>query len=602
MNWKSTWILLGLCVVLALVVLFDRRTPDANRPPPRLFTFRVNAVTNIQLRLTNQLLLRVERARADAPWNMTVPLSYPAQPFKIEWLLQALEQTVPQTEISPEELKAGKRTVAEFGLDIPHATLTLLHDGQRTEVMFGARTPVGDGVYAQVLNLPDIYVLNSELASRLPKTHHDWRANSLFLTASSYSFNGVEVRAGGRGFALVADTANNRYLLTRPTLARADPAKVVPLLRKILDTQVQQFISDSPRVDLEQYGLQSPEVELALMNNTNEVFVVQFGRSPNNDPTAVYARRLAHTNIVLVPRDTLTALQISHADLRDLHLITWPTNSLSAIEVVGQENFTLRRGTNGMWLVGDNPVLVADTNAVREFLDVLSRLEGTVEKDVVTDFATYNLNPPARQYLLTTAVTNSSGLVSNRVVAELQLGGRHEEKVFARRPDEATVYGVPAREAVKLPRQAWQLQDRSVWTFSSNQVYRVAVRHGGRSVTLQRKPDNTWSIAEGSSGVVGNYQALDHTMERLGELRANVWLARGEEARADFGFDEQADRIALDLKIGDRSVTRILEFAGRSPNSLPYALAVVDGQTWVFEFPADLHFEVISQLFSRLFR
>ena len=206
MNWKPTWLLLGLAAGLfAFIVLIERRLPDQSAPPARLLSFRATEVTNIQLRLTNQLLLRVERTNAAAPWQITVPLVYPAQPHAIEWLIQSLEAITSQTDISAAELKSSRRTAAEFGLDIPRATLTLQHAGQRTEILFGARTPVGDGVYVQVLDQPDIHVLPAELAERLPRSHNDWRDTTLM---SITSFNRMEVRSAGRGFTIDINQTN----------------------------------------------------------------------------------------------------------------------------------------------------------------------------------------------------------------------------------------------------------------------------------------------------------------------------------------------------------------------------------------------------------
>ncbi|HYV33104.1 MAG TPA: DUF4340 domain-containing protein, partial [Candidatus Binatia bacterium] len=225
MNWKTTWLLLGLAAGLfAFIVLVERHIPDAQVAPTRWLSFKANEVTNIQLRLTNQLVLRVERTGADAPWLLTVPISYPAQPYAIEGLLQSLEQGLPQTEISPQELKASKRTIAEFGLDIPRATLTLQHNGQRTEIFYGSRTPVGDGVYVQSLSQPTIYVVNAELVDRLPRTHNDWRDTAL-LPRPSVAMNRLEVRATGRGFTVELDGTNGMFALTKPTIARADSAK-----------------------------------------------------------------------------------------------------------------------------------------------------------------------------------------------------------------------------------------------------------------------------------------------------------------------------------------------------------------------------------------
>jgi hypothetical protein len=598
MNWKPTWILVGLAAMLfAFITLFERHVPDPQRPPARLFTFRAGEVTNIQVRITNQLVLRVERLREDSPWNLSLPLPYPAQPFKIQRLLQTLEQALPQTEISAQDLRASKRSLAEFGLDIPQATLTLQHEGQRTEVHFGAPTPVGDGVYAQLDGHPGIYILNGEFAASLPRSHHDWRDTALFISNSGYQFNGVEVRAGGRGWAFELDATNRVFVLTKPTVARADPGKVDALLRKLLTTQVEKFVSDSPRVELENYGLQPPELELALLKGTNEVFTVQFGSAPTNDSAAIYVRRVAHTNanIVLVPRAALDTLLVSHADLRDLHLVNWSTNVIDAIDVIGSESFSIRRQTNGAWMLGDAQSTLADTNAVVEFLDALSRLEGTVEKDVVTDFANpYRLAPPQRQYLLRTTVANPGGAPSNRVVAELQLGVVQDGKVFARRPDEQAVYGLAQKDVVRLPYAAWQMRDRQVFRFTTNQVQRVSVRYEKRSLTLQRNSSGAWSTA--------NAVAVDEVLARLGNLRAVMWLANREEDKPLFGFHPDNDRIVIELRTGDKPQELLLEFAGQSPTQLPFAASVVDGRTAVFEFPPVIWFDVIRTFFSPLFR
>ena len=608
MRWKPTWILLGVAAVLfAFIFLFERRLPDANKPPPRLLAFKAGEVTNIQLRLTNQLTLSAARTKPDVPWSLSFPVSYPARHHAIQPLLQALSEAVPYAEISAQELKAGKRTIAEFGLDVPRATLTLQHHGQRIEILFGSKTPVGDGVYVQVLNQSSIYIVSADFVNVLPRSYNDWRDLSLLIT-SGFQMNRMEIRSPGRGFTVDINPATQKYTLTKPIVARADPAKLEAILQKLIYAQVVKFITDSPRADLESYGLQPPQAEILFLVGTNDPysvqFALQFGTSPTNDPANVYCRRLATTNIVLVPKTVFEALQISHGDVRDLHLVNFPPNAVDVIEVAGDESVTVRRQTNGAWMITEPKAEPADTNAVREWLDLLSRLEGAVEKDVVTDFTSpFGLNPPSRRYLLKSAVTNATGVAADQLLAELDLGRVQDNRVFARRPDEATVYSLAKADVLRLPRAAWQLRSRRVWSFTTNQIHRVTVRHRGQTKALQRNPNATWSLAEGTGMISTVNPALEEIMFRLGELRANAWVDKGDTNRLELGFTETSDRITIELRNGEKPVPLVLEFgrAGLSPTQLPYALAEVDGQTWIFEFPPTLFFEVVRDLFQPLF-
>ena len=104
--------------------------------------------------------------------------------------------------------------------------------------------------------------------------------------------------------------------------------------------------------------------------------------------------------------------------------------------------------------------LLADTELVRECLDLLSTAQGEVEKDVVTDFGAYGLAEPIRQYLLKSAATNASDTASNRLIARLDIGGRRSGKVFAR-GEENTVYALDPAVVDHLPAAAWQLPTTS---------------------------------------------------------------------------------------------------------------------------------------------
>jgi hypothetical protein len=165
------------------------------------------------------------------------------------------------------------------------------------------------------------------LLAILPRTANDWRDTALVNLTES-NLDRIEVRTASRSFAIEVDPTNKVLYLSKPTRARASVPKVEALVRKVQAAQAVQFVTDDPRADLDAYGLRPAEAELVLGLGTNDLQVVQFGKSPTNDPTVVYARRMAQMNIVLAPRSVLEALQTSHAELRDRHLLSFSSTAV----------------------------------------------------------------------------------------------------------------------------------------------------------------------------------------------------------------------------------------------------------------------------------
>jgi hypothetical protein len=217
-----------------------------------------------------------------------------------------------------------------------------------------------------------------------------------------------------------------------------------------------------------------------------------------------------------------------------------------------------------------------------------------VEKDVVTDYAPYGLAMPLRQYVLKGATTNAAGAITNRVLAKLDIGGRKENQVFARGEDDS-VYSLSAGIYNRLPSAPWQLRDRRVWAFTTNQVSKLSVRHRGYTREFLRAPTGEWSLAPGTQGIVNTF-AVEEMLYRLGELRAVSWAARGDEYRSQYGFSDNGYKLTIELRAGERSRALQLEFSTRPPAPYPYALAAADGQSWIFEFPPQLFTEIINHI------
>ena len=582
MKWKNTWLLVGAAALLfAFIFLFERRLKPSGyvEPVAPLFTtFKPAAATGLTLRRGTEFTVTLERTN-DA-WRYRRPFPYAAADFAVQSFLETLEQVVPATRITPREMLARKQSAANFGFDAPPIALSLERAGERVDLKFGARTPSGDQVYVQVGSDPSVFVVGSELLDKVPRTPNDWRHPALFDLGADTP-DRVEVGQSGTRYELRLDATNKLWKLTRPA-HRADQNQVHELLRRLQLGRVVEFVTDEVRADDEAFGLAKPEYDVTLAAGA-VAQRIQFGKSPTNNPGLVYARLLTHSNVVLVAKSAVEPLALPYTELRERQIFPFAPELVDIVEVRGDESFVLRRADGG-WKAGE---LNADPVFVAEWLRLLSQLEANeFVQDVVTDFTKYGLEPGQRQYTLRTTVTNGLS-VTNVLVTRLAFGtNATENKAFARRFDEDSVYGIRAFDFSHLPVAAWQFREHRLWNFTTNQVSRITVRQGGTVREALRQTDGKWLGVRGWSREINPF-AMEEITRALGGLTATMWVGKGEGVRERFGFGANPVQFSVELRAEppQAAQTLTLEFGGSSPLRLPYALILVDGQPMVFEFP-----------------
>ena len=142
----------------------------------------------------------------------------------------------------------------------------------------------------------------------------------------------------------------------------------------------------------------------------------------------------------------------------------------------GADSFSLQRKGNS-WAIPAEPDFPVDSDLANDVLTLLSRVEVDIEKDVVTDFASYGLAQPALEYTL-----KKSGSPSNSIFAQINFGTNQPGKVFARRLDEYsdTVNSIHPDQYARLPRASWQFRDRRIWSFTTNDVVSLTVHQKGK--------------------------------------------------------------------------------------------------------------------------
>jgi len=591
MNSRSTWVWLFLAIaLLGAIVALKRYAPKTILGPERVLPgFQAKAVNLIQIRPAGrQLEIRVELT--NHTWQLTAPFPFrsPAHAGKVQSLLTFLEQVTPATIIPEKELKNRYNADEEYGFANPQATITL---NQRETLRVGCKTVPGDQVFLQVVGRDVIYVVDAELLKFLPHAPNDWRDTAM-ASLQGLSFNRVLVTNKAGHFALQREAAAGPWRLVDPYSARADNALIVESLQRLQQLQIQQFVNDETNVDWEPFGLQPAEMDVVVADGTNTLLQLQFGQSPTNDARQVYARRSGQYGVVAVAREPLLPWSAGFNSFRDPHLVALPSPP-DRIEVVAEDTFQVQRQAGKSWFVTPQN-FAADAALVETMVTNLATMQIThFVNDVVTppDLPGYGLAPPARQYTLK-ATTNAAGVGTNLVLATLQFGTNTGDKVFARRTDETSVYGVRPASIQNLPQASWQLRSRRLWDFEESDIAQVTIQQHGRQRQIVRKDTYSWSLAPGSNGIIDDL-ALGTTVRGLVSASAVFWTARGEQNRARYGFADPVYRITFELKSGAK---HSIEFGGEAPSTFTYAAVKLDGQLWIGEFPPDLYSHVLNYL------
>ncbi len=605
MNPRNTAILFCLAgAMFAFIFFYERKLQREKTEVLRVLPgFDEAEVSTIRVELFKQPEIRA--VRGSNGWQITKPLEYPAQSAMISNLLAALKILAPSPRLTARDLQGHGDVNAEYGLDQPQATVIFEQGSQQRQIKFGAYTAPGDQIYTEVVGADGVDVVDAAFFRNLiPHNPNDWR-ETLLLNGLDSDYTSLVVSGGQQpliSFQLQRTTARTPWSMVKPVETRADPLKINTALSALRAARISSFVSDSPSVDLDAYGLHPPVMELGFLRGTNLLIGIQFGKSPTNDTNQVFARITGQPSIVAVPREAVAPWQAGFQEFRDRHLTRFDPASLDSIAIEGEEDALLRRETDGSWKVSGASLpetITADKGTMGYLLSALTNIQvvtinrAVAIKDTVPPDAAsleiYGLAKPIRRYVIRARKNSLPMGVTNEVVAALDFGTSKEGLTFARRSDlpaETSVYAVVTDDLNHLPRRALHFQKPRLWEFTENDVASITVRQNGVTQKIIRKAMAQWSVAEGIKSSFNELEAEVGAQE-LGALDAHEWIQCGDANSTQYGFGEGDTRFTVELKKDGAALEKSFEIGSLSPDGLRYGCTVLsDGRKWIFTLSA----------------
>ncbi len=331
------------------------------------------------------------------------------------------------------------------------------------------------------------------------------RADKVFPSLERDDVATVSIRNSHGQFNLAK--AGEEWLLTGPIDFPADTAAVNSLIGSLVNLSVERRLAPD-EVDATSYGLDQPELRVALATADGERFELDIG-----DETALGSnravRRTGDDGIILCRRWFVTDIDKGLDDWRSRDVVRITADQVASLQVVAGSDriHAVRDGEE--WRLLEPVSDLADRDHLRSLISNLNslRVEEFVGAD--TDPAAMGLDTP--QYGVTLVRTEGSAPV------ELEFGASRERdgatQVACRRggTDMFWVNDVAATRLAKAP-VLWRSQ--KVYGFDTWDAERLVLTIGDAIVRLDRS-EGLWQLGDG--GEV-DYTAVQDRLSKLANL------------------------------------------------------------------------------------
>ncbi len=247
-------------------------------------------------------------------WFLAEPTAARADASRIHQLLAILRE-LPRGEVLLPD-RRDPAAWAHYGLEPPHAAVSVVQGTATNRFLVGRRSPLGDGVYVRQDGIPAVVRISAALLDLLPSGAEALRARTL-LRGDPSAVARLEIR-NASGYIQLAREPSGPWRILQPVATRADPVPIATLVRELLACTIVQFVQDGV-TDFSPYGLDTPgalsavlDAEAGLGSQT-----IYFGDPLATSPGLVYARLQGENSVYAVPDTAAKALAVRLDDLRD---------------------------------------------------------------------------------------------------------------------------------------------------------------------------------------------------------------------------------------------------------------------------------------------
>jgi len=404
------------------------------------------------------------------------------------------------------------------------------------------------------------------------------------------------------GSIVLESTDNVRWKMLQPLQLRADGAEVKDILSQFEFLRKVGTIKESETANfsLGNYGLDKPQIivnlwmkESAILKGTEVTtgaeskYTINIGDRLAAGQNTVYINIEGSNDVIVVAAKLLEKIDKGIIDLRNKWAFEYDIDAVERIRIQSgsKEPIVCSRADQHWWVtqpVSDR----GDTARIRDILSELKNLK-IAKADYVSDkeehIARHGLDEPR----LTISIGSTEGDAQS-----LLLGHSLDDKIYAKRDDESSIFFVHDIVLSDLDLEGNDLRDKQLLRFDSIGTYgieKVELEYPDTTLTMIKTEQYDWMITSPTE-ILADRDTIRKFVEKIKDLQIQLYEDDSGKNFDKYGLGDSSIGVSVFRKIGEGETVKFMIGDSDPDGGLCYVRK--DGEDAVYSVPTDEFYDV----------
>lgn len=559
-------LVLGLGAYIYWLDADKASTPEREAAQRRAFSLDLDRLTSVHIRRPE---FSLELRREGEDWVLSSPEGILANQAAVRQTLSRLRALSRGELITPSDMRERGQTLADFGLAVPVAVLTLEDPRGARRYRIGNPNPLGNALYVIEESSQNVMLISSDLMEILP-TRADAFRDRRILVPPANAVRALSFHAPGRLVRL--ETRGEHWVLTEPFRFPAQQERIAVLLEQLTAARIERFLLQE-EIRGEPFGRDEDLVTLRVhFTGGLPALELDIGNRVPGEPASRYARFAGQKGVFVVSEGLRSIALTELLALQKLRILPVHPDQISEFTVRtpgAPEPIQLTRANDGWSLL--SPLSGrASTEIAEQVLAVWTAAH--IEERFPTE------TPGELLYRFELGLTGQPNGMPTGFDVLADASGR---EILWVKPDGIDELWRIFPDTLKyVPADPLMYLSRSVLRFPPAEAIRLRLRSPLEDITLTRADAaSPWTFPDDRHPV--DPGEIADLIDVLSRLQASRLLERGSVNLAGWNLEDAPFRLTVGLG-GDRPDSRTLLFA---PHHQWGMVGTIQGQDLVFALP-----------------